>query len=229
MRIIGKSHDYYDIGIGHGIDRDLVWKRDRFDDAEVIERFFVVNVVPEFGSTTKRWTWERERFDKDIPSVIPAIVYLAGTFHHGLKGTLDGVTEYIWTVEHAKEYMAKHKIGRVKKWLDIQNTTIEQYLTPRKPTASDLDWLTEHRIAVMISNVDPDYRKRAFRWHTNCSGLKEMNFAKVVDPYSAFQELSMYIGGVLPRAGNPIVEIEADSTKLKKHGFDQWTFRKQKG
>ncbi len=36
----------------------------------------------------------------------------------------------------------------------------------------------------------------------------------------------MWVGGVLPRSGNPMVEITDDKVKAHKAGFDQWSFRK---
>jgi hypothetical protein len=49
-----------------------------------------------------------------------------------------------------------------------------------------------------------------------------------MDPFTLFQELSMFVGGVLPRNPNPMVEITDDKVKVAKHGFDKWSFRKHK-
>jgi hypothetical protein len=55
--------------------------------------------------------------------------------------------------------------------------------------------------------------------------LKDFDFARIVDPYTAFQEIAMMVGGVIPKGGPPIVEVSNES-KIKKHGLDKWSFRR---
>jgi hypothetical protein len=56
--------------------------------------------------------------------------------------------------------------------------------------------------------------------------LKDYEFYKVVDTFQAFQEISMFIGGVLGRGEKEIVVVE-DKYKIAQHGFDKWSFRKE--
>ena len=63
----------------------------------------------------------------------------------------------------------------------------------------------------------------------NGDDLKKVQFFNKMDPYQAFQNISMYVGGVLPRLGNPIVEIKDDRVKIHKAGFDtKISFRHRK-
>ncbi len=55
--------------------------------------------------------------------------------------------------------------------------------------------------------------------------LFDIDFQKVVDPYTAYQELDMFIGGVLSAPSNPMIPI-TDKDRIKQHGFDKWSFRK---
>ena len=57
--------------------------------------------------------------------------------------------------------------------------------------------------------------------------LKDLDFAKVVDPYTAFQELEAYISGVLGAAHPKLIEITNDDMRDKK-GFDKYSFRSNK-
>ncbi len=63
-------------------------------------------------------------------------------------------------------------------------------------------------------------------WTVNCDTLKEYDFIKVMDPVKAFQEIAMWVGGVLPKPGNPTVQITDDKIKLAKHGMDATSFRR---
>lgn len=58
--------------------------------------------------------------------------------------------------------------------------------------------------------------------------LRAFQFFKLMDQYTCWQEISMWIGGVMPGRCSPMVEI-GDDSKIKKHGFDPvYGFRKRK-
>ena len=60
----------------------------------------------------------------------------------------------------------------------------------------------------------------------NSDRLKDYEFYQRVDAWSAMQEISMWVSGVLPSSARPMVQI-ADKDKIAKHGFDKWSFRKK--
>jgi len=56
--------------------------------------------------------------------------------------------------------------------------------------------------------------------------LKDYEFYKIFDTFQAFQEIQMFMGGVLGSPEKEIVQIE-DKYKITQHGFDKWSFRKE--
>lgn len=56
--------------------------------------------------------------------------------------------------------------------------------------------------------------------------LKEYQFFKLFDSFQAFQEIQMFISGVLGNKEKDIPQIE-DKFKIEQHGFDKWSFRKE--
>jgi hypothetical protein len=56
--------------------------------------------------------------------------------------------------------------------------------------------------------------------------LSHYQFYKVFDSFQAFQEISMFIGGVLGQGEKEIIEVE-DKYKIEQHGFNKWSFRKE--
>jgi len=57
--------------------------------------------------------------------------------------------------------------------------------------------------------------------------LNKYQFYKVKDSYTAFQDIAMFIGGVLPRVGHEMIEVSNNDLIVKK-GFDlKWSFRKK--
>jgi hypothetical protein len=71
-----------------------------------------------------------------------------------------------------------------------------------------------------IGRSDNKYRYEI----TNVPELKKLNFQTVKDPYTAMQELSMFIGGVIPRQAPEMVNI-SDKDRIAQHGFDKFSFR----
>jgi len=56
--------------------------------------------------------------------------------------------------------------------------------------------------------------------------LSEYEFARIIDPYAIFQEIEMYLSGVLCNKENGNVSI-SDKDRIKQHGFNNASFRKQ--
>src|SRR5574343_617549 len=55
--------------------------------------------------------------------------------------------------------------------------------------------------------------------------LKDYKFYKVMDPYTCYQELSMYVDGMLTYPGNLMIDID-DKYRIAAHGFDhKYAFR----
>jgi hypothetical protein len=55
--------------------------------------------------------------------------------------------------------------------------------------------------------------------------LKSIEFFKIKDAFSTFQEISMFLGNSLI-VQNKQSEI-SDKDKIGKHGYDKWSFRKE--
>lgn len=55
--------------------------------------------------------------------------------------------------------------------------------------------------------------------------LKDIQFQKLVDPYTAYQELSMFFGSVFANDEDNMVSI-SDRDKAVSKGFDKWSFKK---
>ncbi len=55
--------------------------------------------------------------------------------------------------------------------------------------------------------------------------LNSYQFFKVFDPYITYQEIEMYLGGVIGAPAPPMVPI-TDKDRIQQHGFDKWSFRK---
>lgn len=82
----------------------------------------------------------------------------------------------------------------------------------------------EHTVEVKVGGR----ARKEQAWLCNSDSLKDYDFIKVLDPVQAFQRISMWVGGVLPKPGAQMVQITDDKVKLAKHGMDHTSFRKPK-
>ena len=73
--------------------------------------------------------------------------------------------------------------------------------------------------------VDKRYPSRDIKFFLDVN-LSDYAFYKVFDAFRTFQELQMFMGGVLGTGEKEIIEV-ADKYKIGQHGFDKWSFRKE--
>ncbi len=57
--------------------------------------------------------------------------------------------------------------------------------------------------------------------------LRDLGFMPVMDAYGLHQEVDMFVSGVLPDAGRPMVTLD-DGQRRDKAGFDDWSFRRHR-
>lgn len=73
--------------------------------------------------------------------------------------------------------------------------------------------------------IDTDMRHRNHKFLINPI-LKDYQFYKIFDAVQTFQEIQMFLSGVLGNKEKDIVQVE-DKYKIAQHGFDKWSFRKE--
>ena len=57
---------------------------------------------------------------------------------------------------------------------------------------------------------------------------EDIRFVTQLDPYTAMQELEMFIGNVLTNNTTPTMPVGTDDQIRDSKGFDKWSFRKMK-
>lgn len=210
-------------------------------------------------SDRHRLTSTKVRHDgRDVEHVVEhADVILCGRLYHGVHitarrgfGVSDQIEErWIWSADGLRAYARDHELeldeGRektAKRWIgrtmrnqvDTLSRTLDQWFEPTTLGSVARDALVENRVTIAARNPLDRYPARnaanePLDWAIDQPGLRDMGFAKAVDPYTAFQEISMWKGGVLPSDGPPIVEITDDRIKIAKAGFDHpGSFRRAK-
>lgn len=239
MLIIAKKKDYYDGVVGTmGVDKTLVYDRQII---EIEQKNF-----PEFLQH-KRYSW---RHSKDSPflniahhDILPEyrkkyqayshfVVGFCGKLYVGFKlyheendpniiGQVKLITEFTYDFDFIKSIIKSRGY-----WGNIEEDVnkIKNY--------DIIKFFRELNAPVFI--YDSDYNRTSIGRYTYRNEpkfminplLKEYEFYKVFDSFLAFQEISMFLGGVLGVGEKEIVEV-ADKYKIAQHGFDKWSFRKE--
>lgn len=239
MLILSKKDrkDYYDGVVGSmGIDKTIVFDRtpQEFDDKHVD--------FPKVFQPSKDWRERNyyrrffgysfaEKYKEKYDFYNYFIVFFCGKPHIGW--------EFIKTDNY--NIIDKHityDIEEVKKILVIKNETFYNInFDDSINYILNHDMMELHRkyntpILALDMNVN-----RYNNWRSNSYSnsraifyvnavLKPYEFYKVFDTFTAFQEIQMFIGGVLTNPEQNMVNISNES-RIKKHGFDKWSFRKE--
>ena len=249
MRIIG-GHDYYDSALAYGRDDDVIFVREPKIVPDKECPLFkgyphaIIKGRSYWGSNNKFQVKENGQL---VTLELHTInCYVAGK-HYGaikVKKELDSKhREIFWNYDAFVNWLSslgKEVAGPAKKYKWEKDTpekdaftSLKAFLTPMPATLEQLAWLVNNRVVTAtwydnyIRNYVPD-----LEWRCNSTekgyALKDIEFARAVDPFTLFQEISMFVGGVLPRNANPMVEIVDQVIKAEKHGFDKWSFRRHK-
>lgn len=239
MRII-QGHDYYDIGLSYGVDPSVVLVRDsrRVDFKEIpLPRVGCLPNIRRIGEK-RPWIHDQSTWWHGHRSVSVSTVHVifAGRYYSGVRVNI--YTGYapqpdrfdvFWDRESLDKHLRRFCDAYVEKDRK-QNRWVLKYEKSRgeperepfvsyELTDDAKTYVFENRVALAYT----EHEGRDLVWIVNGDNLKYQQFYKVKDAYTAFQDLSMFVGGVLPRQGNPMVEIVDQKVKIQKAGFDTKT------
>ena len=232
--------DYYDGVVGTmGVDKTIVYNREMI---EIDNR----NVPSAFKGKDSFWGLKyRETpfhelsyvdIKKECKHVCDEhahfIIGFCGKLYIGWKlyREIDTITHAISTeITYDTEYM--QTILEEKNWHTNLNDSIKYILS-----YNALPIFRELKVPVFVYDGDFDrttFDKKRYGYNNFKPKffinplLKKYEFYKVFDTFQTFQEISMFMGGVLG-AGEKEITVVADKYKITQHGFDKFSFRKDK-
>ena len=243
MLIISKKKDYYDGVVGTmGIDKTLVYDREL---VELEGKNFPVSFTKQrFGLNNSKESQFIKLGDHDIkkecwkeyPNYSLFIIGFCGKLYVGWKLYFEeksqlGVSNLITNITYDFEFMKT--IIQPKGW----NTNFEDDY--HNVISSDvLQLFRDFNTPVFI--YDNDYNRTILPNKNRYYGsskhnpkffinpiLKDYEFYKIFNTFQAFQEIQMFLGGVLGSGEKEIVQV-ADKYKIEQFGFDKYSFRKDK-
>lgn len=223
MRIISDFKDYYDCIQGVSLDKDVVYHRQyrifgEDDGYEYWSSIFRVKfgVVGFCGKKYPFLKIER-RFNDSF------VFYSFDKADEFIQSFLTKKELDVYFGKPARYHMLPStRKGILNKWNEFQ----EQINTYANNEEIHFKYKTPIFVIPHINNTN------RFNWTNSVfeidAQLSQYEFFKVVDNYTAFQEIYMYISGILGGNFKPIPEVK-DEDMIEAKGFDKkYSFRKDK-
>lgn len=233
MKIISKFHDYYDTALGYGVDETVVYirKQETYDLYPKVKNLLnFPNHLPigEFRIARGNSEGQRLRITSHIlgfcGNIIPFVkLKVSDAFN-------DDATVYCYDIESIDNLMEKwglaDQFSRNKHHLTYiyygaKRSSVLAFLNSG---VTNLDIFFELGNPIFVSKFNISSQENVIV--TNPC-LKKYNFQTYMDPFSAFQEIDMFLSGVLGQAHPPITQI-SDKEMAKKKGFGhKYAFKKE--
>jgi len=214
MIIHSKFSDYYDSALMHGHDatRRYIRKSETIEHDKG-EQWF--NVYPSLRSSGYTQT--------------PFYVGFCGRVYAGLRlqygyksfdrtfYTADDLERYVYRI--ADPHLRRTEVAA---W----EQSHYYWRTGRKMTSVDAanEFFDSYEETNMFFELGTPVFLVTYKEITVNPNLGEIEFYKMYPPHQAFQEIDMYLSGVLGNAHPPMVQISDENMRDKK-GFDEWSFK----
>lgn len=231
MKIIN-GKDYYDSARAYGIDPNITFVRNSKDD--IVYESLPAIFFPREGLGD----YIEDRFET-------VNIYFCGKFYCGVRFKNKVYWDYESLIESIRisilndngtswfnrcvkenyETIVKNKKIYVNYFANNGKDMTDKMVDLGITIAILRDKGTDHTV---LSNGRRTVWQRIFDWELDSDTLKEFNFYTIKDPFTAFQEISMWVGGVLADNGNKMVKIVDEKIRIEKRGFDSKTsFRRE--
>lgn len=231
MRIISKFRDYYDIGLGMGYDENVVFVRERAEHPSERNK-----ASPEVEAMKNafddcwgdiRVTYDGDRIKRHHRLMFRGTysldvfqIFFCGNIYHVVRSYdhdqwTRGETGFVINRTDS-EFLASVSDAPARWYGQASPEELAKMIYDAKPI--DPEPFIEAGVSVAVWGPE--------NFVVN-EELKQFQLASVIDPYTAFQELSMWVGGVL--AVKETIKEIPDEYKLLGKGFDRWSFKRRPG
>ena len=233
MRIISDFHDYYDKVAGTGQDNTLIYYRK--------VKHVVLDKYPFENLYGKSWFYGFNR--SGSINVQQRTIGFCGQVYPVLRVTaiadnyikpFDKIVfeKMCFTLEDVDEFVKEHfKQKDVDSYYDKKNKKdrwpwnqrrfrLEEFFSDcEKEKNSYLKYFEDSKCPVFTA-----YNDQRDSYIDYNSSLKESEFFKIIDPFQAFQQISMFLGNIAqPEKPIPVMD---DEIKADLRGYNKWSFRK---
>jgi hypothetical protein len=221
MLISSKFRDYYDCVLSYGVDKAIVYDRSTSEvkinrAGLVYSRKKDLPLLPDRRGMTVRGSkvWLSFR-----------VVGFCGNLFPVIEMESEGTNLFFYDLKMLRRHIGTKNEGRYSWYCSYDprsDSDMEIFFNPAT-------W--RHLVSAFQEHKVPVFEFK--RWNEHRSDLlvlnpqlKPLGFVKVKDPATAFQELYMFITGVLGAAERPTVKVSDKVLAAKKGHGGKYSFRK---
>lgn len=240
MRIIGKEHDYYDSALSYGIDPAIIYLREQVK-LEDTQQCLTLTQDFRFYKQGVDFTYEKYgigpsheyRYHRDNV-VSPGFVGFCGKiypyYYIRCDEYMSSYERIVWSFDELMTLTQEERFKGARPseksgWshaLSYSEANVKEFFEGRTTDEPFLKWNVP---IVAVGRVKGSYSREFFLNPV----LKNFEFFRVKDPYTAFQELSMYLGGPLVNTMDKQQKISDKDMAAKKGFGHRYAFRKEPG
>jgi hypothetical protein len=231
VRIVSKFKDYYDCGLAQGIDDDVLYVREH---KEVDQKHPFLHRESISGGVRHRRFNRYMSYEPGIELLMIGFcgrIYPLAIVRYEIKRPPN-----LWDTRSRERTCYFYDLDSIVENAKRIRLRIDDDKHPLRFTLWGRVW---HHFKEpepewkQLENWFQEYKVPAFIAHYPTAGLlnpclKDFEFYKIFDAWTAFQELSMFIPGVLGGSANPTVEV-GEEYRIAGHGYDKGSFRMPKG
>lgn len=234
MRIISKHRDYYDTIQAYGVDTTSTYIRkiEKLDSKSNETKLIYRLLFPEEHYLRRNISLHINDENFDIYDF--KVIFFCGKLYplFIFKKTIKENTRYFncYSIEDVDITIKKYGNKRIKSvWLNkkkkytyhfnryVTKPVIEKRFNLILPTNTLLDLHHTFEVPYFIySELNNTLEFNPI--------LKKYSFYKIHDTFTAYQEIDMFLSGILGGQSPKTIEL-SDSMRKAKHGFDKWSFK----
>lgn len=231
MRVLSRFHDYYDLAMSAGQDRSCVYLRETDHSATLGLEFErrLQGLIPGVRYAHIRHRDPRKPWSEQVAEAF--VVILAGRLYPGMRffegrrgAGLDEVdSTFVYSLNDTEAQCAARGIPWDKRSPFSKRTAGEVYAQffaldgDQRFVANAVD---ERLPLCLAARPSHDSHLRLVRNPV----LRDLAFYRRLDAWQTFQELSMFLGGMLAPESVELSKI-SDKDRLLQRGFDKRSFR----
>lgn len=249
MRIISKFRDYYDHAAGMGIDKTLIYKRSETRIELQKNEEFPTYINDMFKTMASPYRFR----NNNCFTFNEYVLGFCGKFYPFLNLKTDAFTtptsnnlerdNYLHSETAIRAFLNNKRFGPMytdwtkryssKELCDSWNPLFcaQQYNKVFSQCPEhDEEFHAFNTPIILYAISDREWSKSKNRWTTDKwmklnPDLSKLNFVTVIDPYTAFQEIAMYMSGVIGCRENDMIQI-SDTDMRDAKGFYDMSFKK---
>jgi hypothetical protein len=221
MRIISNFHDYYDSCKKFDLENFPIYKRKT--EEEIFKNSFINN-----NNNHYLFKFTMDSFKINKFYFLNFLILFCGKLYKGFR-VCDEQTKFFYNIDDIENFI----LNNIKDKKIIDNFYRSYFLTSTYKKLKnylsdqgkdfDLNIFQKHNSPI-IAFENRDYTNNYYQIIN--PNLKYFEFFKIHDVYSTYQQINMFVSGVLTNTEKEIPKI-SDELKLQSKGFDKWSFRKK--